>query len=69
MLYLKDIETAVLFTMLAAHSDHYRRLLTREEAAECKKTIIRLQSEIEFRKNGCLDITTARAAINTAYAT
>jgi len=56
MPYFKNIETAVLLTMLAAHSVNYRRLLTKKEATGCKKTIIRLQSEIELRQKGRIDI-------------
>ena len=66
---LKNIDTALLLTMHTAHSVSYRRLLNKKETARYKKTIIRLQSEIEFRKKGCIDIATVLININTAQIT
>ena len=54
----KNIETAVLLTMLAAYHSYYRELHTKKGFIKCKKTMNRLQSEIEFRKKGGTDITT-----------
>jgi len=46
---LKRIETIVLFTMVAAHSSYYGRLLTEDEVADCKTTICLIQDEIASR--------------------
>jgi hypothetical protein len=48
---LKKIETVVLLTMVAAHSSYYGRVLTENEAADCKTTIRRIQNEITSRKD------------------
>jgi len=64
MLELKDIETAVLFTMLAAHSASYQKFLTKKEAAGCKRTITRLQSEIKLRQKGSTGIAIGKPSIN-----
>jgi hypothetical protein len=48
---LKKIETDVLLTMMAAHSSYYGRVLTADEAANCKTTIHLIQDEIASRKN------------------
>ena len=66
MLELKNIETAVLLTMLAAHSASYRRFLTKKQTVLYKRTIKRLQSEIEHRQHDHIDIAITRAAINPA---
>jgi hypothetical protein len=47
---LKKIETVVLLTMVAAHSSYYGRVLTMNEAADCKTTIHLLQDEIASRR-------------------
>lgn len=46
---LKKIETAVLRSMVAAHASYYGRILTVQEATDCKNTICLLQDEIISR--------------------
>ncbi|HMK25805.1 MAG TPA: hypothetical protein VK483_07215 [Chitinophagaceae bacterium] len=66
MLELKNIETTVLLTMLAAHSAGYRRFLTKKEAVVCKRTLIRLQSEIELRQKASLALLLAGQVLTVA---
>jgi hypothetical protein len=47
---LKNIETLVLLTMLAAHSAYYGRALSISESKECMTTISQLQTELALRR-------------------
>ena len=64
MVELKNIDTAVLLTMLAAHDAGYRRFLTKKESMVCKRTLVRLRSEIKLRQNGFIGIAIGRPGIN-----
>lgn len=47
---LKNIETLVLLTMIAAHSSYYGRALSVSESQDCQATISQLQAEVALRK-------------------
>ena len=46
---LKNIETLVLLTMIAAHSSNYGRVLSVSESQDCNITISQLQAELALR--------------------
>jgi hypothetical protein len=48
---LKKIKTSILLVMVAAHSSDYGRILTVDEANDCRITIKELQEEIASRKD------------------
>ncbi len=60
----KTLETAVLITMVNAHSSYYGRKLTEEELSDCKFTINELQGEIESRKKRIAGITAAKPVLS-----
>jgi hypothetical protein len=60
---LKNIDTAVLLTMLTAHSANYRRVFTKKEIKVCRQTRFRLRSEIELRQKGRTVIAIGRTVL------
>ena len=47
----KQLETAVIQTMITAHIADYGRELSEIESIDCNKTICQLKKEIEYRKS------------------
>ena len=64
---LKNIETTVLLTMLTAHTAGSGRSLSKKETMVCKRTLIRLQSEIELRQRTSLALLLAAPVLTVAH--